>query len=57
MKMDAHSKLYALLCFISLGGVGWSLLVKEDRFLAAGWGAASLINGLMSASFLDEDDM
>lgn len=57
MKMDAHSKLYALLCFISLGGLGWSLLVKGDRFLAAGWGAASLITGLMSASFLDEDDM
>lgn len=57
MKMDAHSKLYALLCFISLGGLGWSLLIKGDRFLAAGWGAASLITGLMSASFLDEDDM
>lgn len=56
MKMDAHSKLYAFLCFVSICGIGWSLLVKNDHFLAAGWGAATLITGLMSASFLEEDD-
>lgn len=56
MKMDAHSKLYAFLCFISLGGVCWSILIKDDRFLTAGWGAAMLITGLISASFLEEDD-
>lgn len=56
MKMCAHSKLYAFLCFFSLGGVCWSILIKGDRFLTAGWGAAMLITGLISASFLEEDD-